>query len=131
MRVRITWMNTMIKVYSDGNVVEGCNIALRSRLYVSGWNLSRYLKAVRSGNVHGTVLIYFRNNTPIGVCLVITGRTWLNIQFFVRKNERRTGVATALFKEAYALFGNRKYYHSDGIDGSEYFFKTIFKSINL
>ena len=125
MRVCITWMNTMIKVYCGENIVEGCNIALHSRLYVSGWTLSHDLKAVRSGKVPGTVLIYFRNKTPIGVCLVNTCGTYPALQFFVRKNERRTGVATALFKEVCTLFGDRKYRHYYGIDGSEYFFKSI------
>lgn len=118
-------MNTMIKVYWGENIVEGCNIALRSRLYVSGWTLSHYLKSVRWGKRHGIVFIYFRDNTPIGICLATASGTDYAIQFFVRKNERRTGVATALFKEVCNFLGNRKYKCYDGIDGSEYFFKSI------
>lgn len=79
---------------------QAADIALKSRLYVSGWTLSRMLKSLRIDDSLGYCIVAFNRETDqaIGVCVhlheenddeVING-------VFVKKQYRNKGVGTML-----------------------------------
>ena len=79
---------------------QAADIALKSRLYVSGWTLSRMLKSLRVDDSLGYCIVAFNRETDqaIGVCVhlhegnsdeVING-------VFVKKHYRNNGIGTML-----------------------------------
>lgn len=84
----------MIKyiIYKDDSVKEGVNIALKNRLFVSGWSLNGDLKEAKNCTENKKISIAFENNIPIGVAF----DDGTQIEAFVRKSKRRKGIGSKL-----------------------------------
>lgn len=103
---------------------EACKLALKHRLYVSGWMLNGQL---RGGAKYGAVRhasIYTQAGVPVGVTVVTNAN---DIQVFVRKSHRRKGIGSKLVAHAMKCMGDR----AAGIDagtglqnGSRQFWKA-------
>lgn len=114
---------------------ENANLALKHRLYVSGWMLSSSLIHAREYPRHYYInLKYNDEGLPIGViCVHIRGinNEIGSIQVFVRKSERRKGYGTELINIMYDEWSGISLRHDDGIKGSRLFWEnTIIKSEN-
>jgi GNAT superfamily N-acetyltransferase len=108
----------MIHIYLPDSTHRAADIALKNRLYVSGWQLSYILKDIRSGHQHqigSKVAIYYEDKEPVGVAVITK---YCSVQVFVRQSERRKGIGSALVK---ALSGGQRCYAQQGIHGSEQF----------
>ena len=108
----------MIHIYLPNSAHKAADIALKNRLYVSGWQLSYILKNIRSKQHHFTgskVAIYTSHGVPVGVAVITKHNS---IQAFVRQSERRKGIGSILVK---AVAGEERYYAQQGIVGSEQF----------
>jgi len=92
---------------------QAADIALKSRLYVSGWTLSRMLKTVRADDSTGYCILAFNQETDqaVGVCVhlheenedeVING-------VFVKKQYRNKGIGTMLAITMSEKYIKRKY----------------------
>jgi hypothetical protein len=108
--------------YSDDDAKLGADIALKNRLYVSGWELSKFLQKVRGGVVDADVLIAFNDDTPVSVVVVEKRR--LYAQAFTRKSMRKRGIAKTLIKECGAKIKST----GIGIDGSSVFWSKVISS---
>lgn len=82
------------------------NIALRYRLYVSGFLLSGVLKDIRSGKVNGSVFIHYEDTLPVGVAVhIISGDTsqylssYYDLMIFVRVAYRNRGIGKKLIND--------------------------------
>ena len=77
---------------------EAADIALKNRLYVSGWGLIWTLKQVRDNNMNACVALCEKDGRYVGVSIRIRGRgkSHWNIAVFVRKAERNKGIGTKL-----------------------------------
>lgn len=95
------------------------DIALKNRLYVSGWSLSGYLIDVRKGRKTDTrIALAYKDNKPVGVSLQMSyGLTMC----FTKKAYRRQGIGRQLTK----CFKNKSSYGTWGLDGAEYFWKNV------
>lgn len=108
-----------IQIAINDEMKAFANIALKSRLYVSGWVLSGVLVKVREGyNVCKKIAIAEIENKPVGVAIV---NHYNEVQVFVRKSERKKGIGKNLVESLNetTLKGN------SGIDGSLTFFDKI------
>lgn len=97
-----------VKVYDGKTIVEGADLALKNRLYVSGWALSDELKWARHEGMRldqwtsvnpdyhqrYKIALAFKDNVPVAVVLW-TGHTMMA---FCRAAERRNGYASACVK---------------------------------
>lgn len=99
------------------------DLALKNRLYVSGWELSSSLKHARSSPDAYMVLIEWRDDIPVGVILYTKGNRV--IQFFVKKSYRRQGIGTKLFAKLKEILPPTDFRYDLGIDGSRKFFSSI------
>lgn len=92
------------------------DVALKHRLYVSGWGLTNMLKNMRTtGN--GSIALAKENDVPIGVAI----RTYNNqVAVFVRKNKRKNGIGKNLVSN---LKIKPDDWHGYGVKGSGNFFK--------
>ena len=108
--------------YSEDDAKVGADIALKNRLYVSGWSLSKVLQQIRYGIIRADVLIAFNNDTPVSVVVVETNR--LYAQAFTRKSMRKRGIAKSLIKECGAKIKST----GIGIDGSSVFWSKVISS---
>jgi hypothetical protein len=108
--------------YSGDDAKLGADIALKNRLYVSGWGLSGFLQKVRGGVVDADVLIAFNDDTPVSVVVVETNS--LYAQAFTRKSMRKRGIAKSLIKECGAKIKSS----GIGIDGSSVFWSKVISS---
>lgn len=125
-------MTLEYRTYIKNNVQEAADIALKNRLYVSGWELSYLLKYIRERENNDTykISLAYKNNKPIGVCV----KTFNNyVQVFVRKEERRQGIGTTLVQKT--LGARRKnFYYERGVSYSIDFFekvKNLIKNNNI
>lgn len=86
---------SLIKLYSNETLVEGINLALKHRLYISGWCLSVCLvwarkEANRLGHKdYFSLALYFKDDVPIALCF----RQGRGLQAFCKKSERKKGYA--------------------------------------
>lgn len=99
------------------------DIALKNRLYVSGWELSSSLKHAREYPDSYIVLLEWSDDLPVGVVLYCVGSR--EMQFFVKKAYRRKGIGTKLFKKLKDRIPHTEFRYDLGITGSGYFFNSV------
>lgn len=107
--------------YSEMEVHRGADIALKNRLYVSGWSLSCDLKRYRRdpiGYRHVKIVLAYDGEIPVGVVAAEPNGT---VQVFVRKSYRRRGIASGMIRS----HGIKVVYCGDGIDGSYKFWDKV------
>ncbi len=77
------------------------DIALKNRLYVSGYMLSHLLKDIRLGNIAANVALHYEEDIPVGVAVHIIEEDYNDYQVmvFVRKSKRCKGIGSKLLKE--------------------------------
>lgn len=109
-----------VVLYKEETLKEGCDIALRNRLYVSGWNLSSDLKRARQSGT-GEVSIVYKDDIPIA-CAYADKYGYVGT--FCRKNERRKGYGTLAISHL-DQYKEGKLVGSYGIDGSRNFYEGI------
>lgn len=116
-------MKIKTKVYRGTYAKEGAAIALKARLYVSGWCLSGQLCATKNEpHVNDVVSITFVDGSPVSV-LSIRHNT---IMAFTRKSERSKGYGIRTFE---ALRLSRMPYYAEGIDASYGFWRKARNSL--
>ena len=105
--------------YKILDVAEAADIALKNRLYVSGWCLSGDLKDYRAKPNWGDlkIVLAYDDDKPVGVVVDCRG----DVQAFVRKSHRRRGIASGAIRYGDIVV---KHY-GDGINGSEVFFEKM------
>ncbi len=115
----------IVKKFSSAEEVsKGCDIALKNRLYVSGWALSSHLKSLRKGRKQGELSIVFSEETPVAVAL-LSGK---DIQVFCKKSERRKGYGTMAITALLENYSKEHLFINDGIEGSYRFFEKAIPS---
>lgn len=73
------------------------DIALKNRLYVSGYLLSGILVDIRSGKNDGRVVLHFENDVPVGVAVYQSSLScYYQTMVFVRKSMRNRGIGSQL-----------------------------------
>lgn len=87
--------------WTDSQV--NANIALRRRLYVSGFLLSGVLKDIRAGILEAQVILHYENDIPVGVVVLITDgvptcylSSYYDLMIFVRASYRNRGIGKKL-----------------------------------
>lgn len=96
-------MNLKIKTYQGQETTLAADIALKNRLYVSGWCLSGEFRRIRMSPINGDLIsIAFEDDIAIGVCL----KRYNRLDTFVRKSKRRKGIGKALVK---SISDNKSY----------------------
>jgi len=79
---------------------QAADIALKSRLYVSGWTLSGMLKTLRSDDTLGYCIVAFNRETDqaVGVCVHLHEENYDGVEngVFVKKQYRNNGIGTML-----------------------------------
>lgn len=107
------------------NVSAFADIALKNRLYVSGWSLSGILKDARNNPANCKIMLAYVDDKPVGVCV-----TYCNtIAVFVKRDKRKHGVGTKLVNTAkklikgkpmssYGVVGSEKFWHKCGVEMS-------------
>ena len=100
----------IVKKYSGEDVATAANVALKKRLYVSGWLLSSELKNARQEPEQFDLCLAYDNDDVVGVSIQkkVSGFT----QVFVRKAKRRNGIGRLLVEplkteKAYGVKGIR------------------------
>lgn len=112
------------------NTIRNADIALKAKLFVSGWQLSKDLQKIRNNKKSAFVDIYYVENNPVAVLVVefsygistLYGEKFLPIQIFVKKQYRRNGIGTALIKKN--TIEGCSFKLSQGIQGISDFFKV-------
>lgn len=121
-----------IKTFKKNALAKGAKIALKHRLYVSGWQLSGNLvKLVKNPEKYlcYEIAICFKDEIPVAICLYVKSTyTWSsgNLQCFCKKTERRNGYASKCINEImktkedpctaeYGIDGSRTFWSSNGI----------------
>lgn len=112
-----------LKFETPDEIRLGAHFAIRSRLYVAGWEMRSYLEYyTKCDDRHlDPIVIAMVNNKPIA-CVMIYGGVYC---VFVRKAYRRKGVGTAMVKQ---LMGERRltcYTGEAGIKGSGRFYESM------
>lgn len=108
-----------IKTYTKETLAEGCSIALKNRLYVSGWSLSRGLCYARKSG-KGTLALLFIGDKPVAVCF---SDEYGSVETFVRKSQRRKGFGAAVLLAVKSVL-KKKLKGQCGIKGSMEFYKS-------
>lgn len=76
------------------------DIALKNRLYVSGYMLSGVLIDIRNGDNDGRVVIHFENDIPVGVAITQSAHSsYYETMIFVRKSMRNRGIGAKLLTQ--------------------------------
>ena len=123
-------MAIILKVSTTETIIEMASLALKSRLYVSGWDMSYFLKRARdlqSFRDKSIVVIAFstETNTPVGAAIVCKQ----DIGVFVRKSERNKGIGKELVNAVTKAVGSEtEIVVATGIKGSGEFFKKAFST---
>lgn len=119
----------MTKEWNSNQV--NADIALKNRLYVSGWMLSSHLKAIRDGKINSIVKLQYEDGKPVGV--VTMNRPYegfdpehfdtkvTNVEIFVKKAYRKKGIGRKLI----AQLENCPKLGGWGVDGSQRFWKKV------
>lgn len=110
------------KLYKGTDAIEGANLALKWRLFVSGWQLSYVFKNIRErGFSQGKFLaLVFLNDMPVSVAVAVPFNHGYELQTFTKKEYRLRGYASKAI-EALNLDPEAPRYASIGIDGTELF----------
>lgn len=100
------------------------DIALKNRLYVSGYMLSGVLIKIRSGKLDARVVIHVENENPVGVAVYIPSAfTYYETMIFVRKSMRNRGIGSILLEKLNApkktrvgvgCSASRNFWHKNG-----------------
>jgi hypothetical protein len=104
-----------VKVYRDVDAAIGADIALKARLYVSGWSLSETFKSIREGSDFSDIAVGFLDNEP--VCVTVVGSD--DSAAFCRKALRRKGYATRCLQR----LNTKGTVAGPGVAGSDRFWK--------
>ena len=107
-----------VVLYKEDTLKLGCDIALKNRLYVSGWNLSAILKHARK-TVKGEVRSVYLDDIPVACAY---SGDYGYVATFCRKQQRRKGFGM-LALSALDGYKDGKLKGSRGIDGSSDFYK--------
>lgn len=84
------------------------DIALKNRLYVSGYMLSGVLIKIRSGKLDARVVIHVENDTPVGVAVTSFSQfSYYGTMIFVRKSMRNRGIGSKLLEQLKASKNTR------------------------
>lgn len=97
------------------------DIALKHRLYVSGWQMSSYLKLIRKQTIDYRVCLAYISDKPISVIIV---RKDGFSMFFTKKDYRRKGITSQVVKTVRES-GVELKYATDGIIGCGQFYHKI------
>lgn len=109
------------------------DIALKNRLYVSGWCLSGSLRDTRENPTNKLVLLHYDDGIPVAVLYAshnysdITLQDYTNVQVFVRKSKRNKGIGKELVNKLKELSPNTKFTWDCGVKGSRMFWIKQFK----
>jgi len=80
-------------------LLTAAKIALKHRLYVSGWFLGETIRKIVKDNPEWCknykMALYYYNKTPVGVCLRTNNKL---LMVFVRKSYRNKGIGRKLVK---------------------------------
>lgn len=109
-----------VVLYKEETLKEGCDIALRNRLYVSGWDLSSDLKRARQSGT-GEVSIVYKDDIPIACAYA---DKYGHVCTFCRKSERRKGYGSLAISHL-DQYKEGKLKGSYGIEASEAFYKSV------
>lgn len=110
-----------MKTYSGDSLIEGINLTLKHRLYISGWDLSNSMvRARKRPNDTMEVALLFKDETPIAVAWY-SGR---NLMAFVRKSERNKGYGSKVVKHinkptastGYGIEGSLQFWEKNGFN---------------
>ena len=107
-----------VVLYKEDTLKLGCDIALKNRLYVSGWNLSANLKRARKTG-KGEVSIVYLDDLPVACAY---SDDYGHVDTFCRKQQRRKGFGTLALSalDGYKAGKLKGFY---GINGSSDFYK--------
>lgn len=112
--------------------IVNSDIALKNRLYVSGWLLSGALVNARDDPTNKLVLLHYIDDVPVGVIYAryvnsVNSVNLVNVQVFVRKSKRNLGIGSALVNNVKELSPNAKFTWNCGTIGSRYFWSKQFE----
>lgn len=118
-------MKIAIKTTKTRSAKELADIALKHRLYVSGWRLTEILQDIRKGRLEANVAIAYDQGVPIGVSILLEEYrdNMDHIQVFVRKSYRRNGIGKKLVNRLCKQKGN--VYAIYGVEQSIDFFNNL------
>ena len=116
-----------VSLFTDDTLAQGADIALKHRLYVSGWSLSHILKAIREqpsshsySHCTSVITIVAVSGTPVAVAVYRRGE----INTFCRKSMRRCGYGSlAVTKIKETVKDKIRYF--PGIAGSVSFYDNL------
>lgn len=115
-------MTIYYKLFKSENIIKGADIALKARLYVSGWMLSKELVEIRNYRSdyfkEYIIAIAFDNSLPISI---VVSHPRQEAMAFTRKSYRRKGIASNLINK----FNIEIKRYGDGITGSDKFWKRV------
>ena len=107
-----------VVLYKEDTLKLGCDIALKNRLYVSGWKLSANLKHARKTG-KGEVSIVYLDDLPVACAY---SDDYGYVDTFCRKQQRRKGFGM-LALSTLDGYKDGKLKGSYGINGSSDFYK--------
>lgn len=110
-----------IVVYEGHDIVKGCKLALKHRLFVGGWSLRDEYKICIEDKT-GRLALLFKDGIPVASMLQVehyNGKS--EVQAFTRSTYRRKGYGTL----CYEALGFPKASCGPGVDGSENFWKKV------
>ena len=116
-------MSIQYKTYRLDESAEGADVALKHKLFVSGWNLSGILKEIRE-NKDGVVTIAYKDKVPVGVAVLNYRK---ECHCFVRKSERGNKIGTNLVRKTTKK--QEEFYCYYGVIGSDRFWKQFNKGV--
>lgn len=103
--------------------IELVNIALKNRLYVSGWQLSHTMKKIRKNYNNETISIVYYGDLPVSVSIQ---DKISRVQSFTKKDYRFKGFGRIAIECLMEHRNNDYYFNEHGVDGSWSFFdKTL------
>jgi len=111
--------NIHILVATGNECPSLASIALKNRLFVSGWEMSHTLREIRHNPHKATIAVLFEDNVPMSISLQ---ERCSRVQSFTRKAKRRQGYGSMTFDCVIKYKENEKFYHEYGISGSLDFF---------
>jgi GNAT superfamily N-acetyltransferase len=125
--------STKLKIVVGKTVEQNsdlANIALKHRLFVSGWTLSGDLIGLRDRQYsQGTIAVGYIGDLPVAVSVADNNRVikYLFIQAFVRKQFRGNGIGRAVAAKLIKSIRASDYTITtgDGITGSDKFWESV------
>lgn len=97
---------------------EAAALALKHKLYVAGWEMSRYLQRTKRTGEHDVKVVADEGGVPVSVCVNVRG----HVMCFTRKSQRREGYGSLALKAVMGDCGD--VCAGGGIRGSDDFFKV-------